>query len=67
VPEQPSFYLPAYGLLNFTASYRIDKHWTVRFFLDNATNKTYFAGSLNADAVMPGIPINPHGSLTYSF
>jgi iron complex outermembrane receptor protein len=67
VPEQPSFYLPSYGLLNFTAAYRIDKHWTVRFFLDNVTNKFYFAGSLNADAVMPGIPINPHGSVTYSF
>jgi iron complex outermembrane recepter protein len=67
IPEQPSFYIPAYGLVNLTASYQVNRHWTIRLFLDNAFNKKYFAGSLNADAVMPGIPINPHGSLTYSF
>ncbi len=67
VPQQPSFNIPSYGLVNLTASYRFNKHWIVRLFLDNATNKFYFAGSLNADAVMPGIPRNPHGSITYSF
>jgi iron complex outermembrane recepter protein len=67
IPEQPSFYIPSYGLLNLTASYRFNKHWIVRLFLDNALNKFYYAGSLNYDAVMPGIPINPHGSITYSF
>ncbi|HZZ56496.1 MAG TPA: TonB-dependent receptor, partial [Opitutaceae bacterium] len=51
IPEQPSFYLPAYGLLNLTASYQLNRHWTVRFFLDNATNQFYYAGSLNANAV----------------
>jgi iron complex outermembrane recepter protein len=67
VPEQPSFYIPAYGLVNLTASYRFNSHWILRLFLDNALNKSYFAGSLNDNAVMPGIPINPHGSVTYSF
>jgi iron complex outermembrane receptor protein len=67
VPEEPSFYIPSYELVNLTASYRFNRHWVVRFFLDNALNKFYFAGSLNDNAVMPGIPINPHGSITYSF
>jgi iron complex outermembrane receptor protein len=67
IAEEPSFYLPAYELVNFTASYRLDRHWTFRFFLDNVFNKFYYAGSLNDNAVMPGIPINPHGSLTYSY
>lgn len=67
IAEQPSFYIPGYALVNFTSSYRINKHWTVRFFVDNLFNKFYYAGSLNANAVMPGIPINPHGSITYSF
>jgi len=67
IPTQPSFYIPAYGLWNFTAAYRFNRHWTVRFFLDNLTNKFYYAGALNANAVMPGIPINPHGSITFSF
>jgi len=67
IPNQPSFYIPAYGLLNLTASYRFNPHWIIRFYLDNALDKSYIAGSLNANAVMPGIPINPHGSVTYSF
>lgn len=67
VPNQPSFYIPAYGLLNISGIYRVDQHWTVRLYVDNVLDKFYFAGSLNANAVMPGIPINPHASLTYSF
>jgi iron complex outermembrane recepter protein len=67
IPDQPSFYIPGYALFNFTSSYRINRHWTVRFFVDNILDKKYYAGSLNADAVMPGLPVNPHGSVTYSF
>ena len=67
IPNQPSFYIPAYGLLNLTASYRFNKNWIVRLYLDNALDKSYIAGSLNNNAVMPGIPINPHAAITYSF
>ena len=67
IPEQPSFYIPAYGLLNLSASYRVNRHWIVRLYVDNVLDTFYYAGSLNYDAVMPGIPINPHASLTYSF
>ncbi|HTX67376.1 MAG TPA: TonB-dependent receptor [Opitutaceae bacterium] len=67
IPNQPSFYIPAYGLLNLTASYKFGQHWIIRAYLDNALDKSYIAGSLNANAVMPGIPINPHAAITYSF
>lgn len=67
IPEQPSFYIPSYTLLNLTASYRFGPHWIVRAFLDNALNKFYYAGSLNANAVMPGIPRNPRMAVTYQF
>ncbi len=67
IAVKPSFYLPAYELVNLTASYKIDDHWTVRAFLDNALNKFYYAGSLNRNAVMPGIPSNFRASVTYSF
>ncbi len=67
IPNQPSFYIPGYQLVNLNASYKVDKHWTVRAYVDNVLNKSYIAGSLNANAVMPGVPVNPHVSATYSF
>ena len=67
IAVKPSFYLPSYGLLNLTASYKFDDHWTARAFIDNALDEEYFAGSLNRNAVMPGIPTNFRASVTYSF
>lgn len=67
IPEQPSFYIPGYTLVNVSVGYRFNPHWVARVFVDNVFNTFYYAGSLNANAVMPGIPINPHMSVTYSF
>ena len=66
IPNEPSFYVPAYGLVNISLAYRHD-NWALRFFVDNVLNKTYYAEALNRNAVYPGIPINPYGSITYSF
>ncbi len=67
IPQQPSFYLPAYGLLNLSASYRYNSHWLIRAYVDNALNTNYYAGAQSRNSVLPGIPINPRGSITYSF
>jgi len=67
IPQQPSFYIPAYGLWDLSASYSFAKHWTLRFFLDNATNVVYYAGGQSRNSVLPGVPINPRGSVTFSF
>ena len=67
IPVLPTFYLPAYGLLNFNSSYLVNKNWTVRAFVDNALNTKYLQGSLNRNAVLNGVPINPRMSITYSF
>lgn len=67
IPVLPTFYLPAYGVLNFSSSYLVNKSWTVRAFVDNMLNAKYLQGSLNRNAVLIGVPINPRMSLTYSF
>jgi len=67
IPVQPSFYLPAYSLTDFTASYRYDQHWTQRFFVDNVFNTKYIAASLTRYSVYPGLGINFRASVTYSF
>jgi outer membrane receptor protein involved in Fe transport len=41
--------------------------WTVRLSLDNALDESYYAGSLNRNAVMPGIPRNFRSVITYTF
>ena len=67
IPNQPTFYIPAYALVNLSAAYHFDHHWKISLFVDNVLNRTYYAESLNRNAVYPGIPINPRGSISYSF
>jgi len=66
IPNQQTFYLPSNGIWNVTASYKW-RNWTVRAFVDNVFDHSYLAASINRDGVWPGTPINPRGSITFSF
>jgi iron complex outermembrane receptor protein len=66
IPNQPTFYLPAYGLWNVTAVYKRGSHWEYRAYIDNLLNVKYFQGSVNRYNVFPGLPINVRMSISYS-
>lgn len=67
IPNQPTFTLPASTIVNLSAAYTFNMHWTARVFVDNVLNEKYFSESLNRNAVYPGVPTNWRGSVTYSF
>ena len=67
VINQPSFWLPAYTMVDLSLNYKFDSHWSTHLFVNNLFNKKYFAGSLNRNAVYTGALVNVKGSVTYSF
>jgi len=64
---QPTFWLPAYNVVNLTASYRINSNWMIRGYIDNLLNEYYFTGALNRFVVFSGALRGYRGSVTYSF
>jgi iron complex outermembrane receptor protein len=67
IPNQPTFYLPARTLVNFSVGYRLDRHWKAQLNVDNLFNTKYLASSINRFVVIPGAPTNVRGTFTYSF
>jgi iron complex outermembrane receptor protein len=67
IPFQPSLWLPAYTVVNFTASYRINANWMVRAYVDNVFNEYYFTGSLNRFDLYTGALRGYRASVVYSF
>jgi iron complex outermembrane receptor protein len=64
---QPSLWLPAYSVVNLSASYRINKQWVVHAYMDNALNEYYFTGSLNRFDLFSGPLRGYRSSVTFSF
>ena len=67
VAPGPTFWLAPRTLVNLSASYKIDEHWSAQLNVDNLLNTEYIAASVNRGNVMPGTPINPRLRMTYSF
>jgi iron complex outermembrane receptor protein len=67
IPNQPTFYLPARTLVNFSVGYRLDRHWKAQLNVDNLLNTKYLASSINRFVVIPGAPTDVRGTFTYSF
>ena len=65
--NQPSFWLPARTLVNFTLNYRASERLRVQFTVNNLLDKEYLASSINRANVYPGMRIDPQIRLTYSF
>lgn len=67
IVPQPSFWLPAQTLAEFSAAYKVNDQWQIRLKVDNLFDEEYFAASLSRFLVYPGTPRNIKASLTYSF
>jgi iron complex outermembrane receptor protein len=67
VAFKPTYYLPAYTVVNLTASYRINANWMIRAYVDNVLNEYYFTGALSRFDVFTGALRGYRGSVVYSF
>ena len=66
IPNQPSFYLPARSLVDFSAGYTRGA-WSFQANVDNVFDKKYLLASLSRNAVYAGPGINLRGSVSYRF
>ncbi|MBC7365757.1 MAG: TonB-dependent receptor [Undibacterium sp.] len=66
IPNQPSFYLPARTLVDFSAGYTRGA-WSYQANVDNLFDKKYLAAALSRNAVYAGPGINLRVSATYRF
>jgi iron complex outermembrane receptor protein len=67
IPNLPTFYLPAYTLVNFMLAYNSTDRWGAQLNVDNVFNKEYLQASLNRSLVYVGTPTNVRLSLNYKF
>ncbi len=67
VINEPTFWLPAYTRVDLSLSYKLNRHWMGRLFVENLFDVNYLAGSLNRNSVVVGLPTNVKGSITYSY
>jgi iron complex outermembrane receptor protein len=66
IPNQPSFFLPAYTLLNAGIGYST-KQWAVQLNINNVTDKKYIVSSLLRQWVWAGTERNGQLTVTYKF
>ena len=66
IPNQPTFYLPARTLVDFSAGYTRGV-WSYQANVDNVFDKKYLAAALSRNAVYAGPGINLRVSATYRF
>lgn len=60
----PGIEQPAYGLLNLTAGWRINRHWDLQLYAQNLTDKEYLIDAGNTGALF-GIPSFVPGAPRY--
>jgi len=60
------FWMPAYTVVEASASYRFKKHWKASLAVRNILDKDYITGATNRSIVV-SIPINPRFTLRYEF
>jgi len=63
---QPSFYVPSRTLVNASANYRINKHWSAQLNVTNLTDEDYIMGA-NGRGIDMGTPINARLTIRYDF
>jgi len=66
VRTQPRFWLPAYTVVEASASYRFNKHWHAQLSIHNLLDKDYISSS-SFLRVNVSTPINPKLTLRYEF
>jgi iron complex outermembrane receptor protein len=67
VPVQPTFLIAGRTLFNVGVSYKYDQHWTVRFNIDNALNKSYIMAAGSGTSLVVGTPRSWQGEFSYKF
>jgi iron complex outermembrane receptor protein len=67
VPIQPSYYLGARTLVNFTLAYDLKRNWGAQVNVDNALDQEYLLTGINRNAVFTGTPRNIRVTLKYVF
>ena len=66
IPKQPSFFLPAYTLLNAGIGYS-NQHWAIQLNINNVADKKYIVSSLTRQWLWAGTERNGQLSITYKF
>jgi len=62
-----SRYVSGRTLVNLTASYRLDKHWSFGLNVDNLLNTKYIYSVRSVNVIVPGPEINVKASIDYTF
>jgi len=64
VRAQPSYWIPSFTVVEASANYRFNKHWTAQLIVENLLNKDYIPGSFNRN-IFVSTPINPKLTVRY--
>jgi len=63
---QHSFWMTSYTVVNASANYRFDKHWSAQLTVNNLLNEDYIAGSFLRQ-LWVGARVNPRLTVRYEF
>jgi iron complex outermembrane receptor protein len=63
---EPTLQLPSYMVMDAGVSYEVDK-FSIRFLVNNLTDKTHWVGGYSYTRLYPGTPRNYLLSVGYTF